>query len=357
MKIAVLAGDGIGPEVAAEGVRVLKTVSWRFNLDLEFENALIGGCAYDATGDPLPEETLKICRDAGAVFMGAVGGPAWDNLPAEKRPEAGLLKLRKTFALYANIRPVLLYPELAFLSCLRQDLVKQGVDFVVVRELTGGVYFGRPAGQEQRDGLRCGFDTMIYNEEEVRRIARVAFTLAGSRRSKICSVDKANVLHSSRLWRAVVNETAAEFPEVELSHMYVDNAAMQIVSNPGRFDVMLCSNLFGDILSDEASALTGSLGLLPSASLGETQFGVYEPCHGSAPDMAGQDTANPIAAILSAALLLRLSLQQGAPAVAVEKAVRKVLASGLRTQDLVREGESFVGCRAMGEAIAKELEK
>ncbi|MDR2050806.1 MAG: 3-isopropylmalate dehydrogenase [Deltaproteobacteria bacterium] len=357
MKIVLLPGDGIGPEVVAEAVKVLKASSARFKFTLEFDEALIGGCAYAATGEALPARTLDLCRQAQAVLLGAVGGPAWDHLPAEKRPEAGLLKIRKELSLFANIRPTLLYPELSFLSCLRPDLTAGGVDFAIVRELTGDVYFGRPAGLEVRSGLRHAFNNMIYNEEEIRRIAQVGFRLARSRRKKLCSVDKANVLEVSRLWRSVVNETAAGYPDVALSHMYVDNAAMQLVLDPVQFDVLLTGNLFGDILSDESAAVAGSLGLQASASLGDSSFGLYEPVHGSAPDIAGQNKANPVGCVLSAAMLLRFSLGQEQAASAIEQAVRDVLKSGRCTGDLARKqaGMEIVSCSALGDLIAQAV--
>lgn len=361
MKIVVLPGDGIGPEVTAQAVKVLEAAASAYNFGLEFEEALIGGAAIEATGGPLPQATLDKCRGAAAVLLGAVGGPAWDNLPGDKRPEAGLLGIRKELGLFANIRPARVYPGLTSLSCLKPELVAGGLDFVVVRELTGDVYFGQPAGQEVRGGRRCGFSNMIYFEDEVRRIARVGFELALSRGRRLCSVDKANVLEVSRLWRAVVLEVARDYPDVALSHMYVDNAAMQIILNPRQFDVIVTGNIFGDILSDEAAAVSGSLGLLPSASLAESgggnTFGLYEPVHGSAPDIAGEDKANPIACIMSAAMLLRTSLNQAAAAEAVELAVREVLGEGVRTGDLAgSEGaRRLAGCREMGSLIAARL--
>ncbi len=360
-RIVLLPGDGIGPEVVAQAAQVLETAASRFSFEASMTTALIGGAAIDLTGQPLPVETLKACREADAVLLGAVGGPAWDALPPGKRPESGLLSIRKELGLFANLRPALVYPELAALSRLRPDLVEKGVDLVVVRELTGDVYFGEPAGEEIRNGLRYGFNNMIYNEEEVRRIARAAFELAAKRRGRVTSVDKANVLAVSRLWRTVVEETAKEYPGVTLDHMYVDNAAMQLISAPASFDVILTGNIFGDILSDESAAVVGSLGLLPSASLGAStgglSFGLYEPVHGSAPDIAGQDKANPLAAILSCAMLLRLSLGQNEAADRIEAAVRETLREGFRTPDLSRgeKGEKTLGCSAMGELIASKL--
>ncbi len=363
MNIAVLPGDGIGPEVMAETLKVLKAAGAVFGFTPNFEEGVIGGCAYNATGSPLPDETLAKCRKADAVLLGAVGGPAWDNLPAGKRPEAGLLKIRKELGLFANIRPARVYPELTSLSCLKPELVSGGIDFVVVRELTGDVYFGQPAGEDVRDGLRHAFNNMIYNEEEVRRIARVGFNLARARGGRLCSVDKANVLVVSRLWREVVKEVAAEYPDVRLEHMYVDNAAMQLILNPAQFDVILTGNIFGDILSDESAAVSGSLGLLPSASLGEANsglsFGLYEPAHGSAPDIAGQNKANPMAAVLSGAMMLRLSFGLGEAASAIEKAVHGALKSGMRTSDLAKADGTVkvLSCSQMGDLIADSLKK
>lgn len=362
MKVAVLPGDGIGPEVTAQSIRVLEAVGKKFGLSFSFEEGLIGGAAIDAHGVPLPDATIELSRGCEAILLGAVGGPKWDDMPSGKRPEAGLLAIRKVFGLYANLRPSQVYPELASMSCLRPELVSQGIDLVVVRELTGDVYFGQPAGQEVRDGLRYGFNNMIYNEEEVRRIAVVAFELARKRGKKLCSIDKANVLEVSRLWRAVVKEVHQNYQDVTLDHLYVDNAAMQMILNPAQFDVIVTGNIFGDIISDESAAVAGSLGLLPSASLGADKgdgrnFGLYEPVHGSAPDIAGQDKANPMASILSAAMLLRSSLGADEAAVCVEKAVRATLKDGIRTGDLVRAGGAVkvVGCKAMGDEIISRL--
>ncbi len=374
-EIVLLPGDGIGPEVTEQARLALEEMGRRFSFELSFQTALIGGAAIDQTGGPLPEDTLAACRKADAVLLGAVGGPRWDALPTAQRPEAGLLGIRKALGLFANLRPAQVYPELAGLSRLRPDLVEQGVDLVVVRELTGDVYFGEPAGAELRNGVRYAFNNMIYNEAEVRRIARVGFDLARGRRKRLTSVDKANVLEVSRLWRDVVEEVHKDYPDVTLDHLYVDNAAMQLISAPSSFDVLLTGNIFGDILSDEAAAVVGSLGLLPSASVGAAKaaqagdkaqtvrFGLYEPVHGSAPDLAGQDKANPLAAILSAAMLLRLSLGQPEAAAALEAAVRKALsnggAGGLRTPDLRGNGqagaERVVGCREMGRAVLGNL--
>lgn len=353
--IVLLPGDGIGPEVLAQAVKVLRAVEKHYDVTFTFEEALVGGVAIDATQHPLPEATVAACKKADAVLFGAVGGPKWDN--ANPRPEAGLLGIRKELGLFANLRPATVYPELAALSALRSEAVKDGVDILVVRELTGDVYFGQPAGEEVRDGKRCAFNNMIYFEDEVARIARMAFEAARARRGRVCSVDKANVLTVSRLWRAVVEETHREFPDVELSHMYVDNCAMQIIINPAQFDVIVTGNLFGDILSDEAAAVAGSLGMLPSASLsGESGgVGLYEPVHGSAPDIAGQDKANPLATILSVAMMLRLSFGMLEAADSVDAAVRTVLRSGWRTGDIAGAGGAPVGCARMGDLVRDKI--
>jgi 3-isopropylmalate dehydrogenase len=354
MKIAVLPGDGIGPEITAQAVRVLEALA-ADGLVLEMEAAPVGGAGYDAAGDPLPAQTLALCEASDAILFGAVGGPAYDSLPRAQRPEQGLLRLRKHFDLFANLRPALVYPELAHASSLRPELVA-GLDILIVRELTGDIYFGQPRGIRRTDaGEREGFDTMRYTEGEIRRIARVAFEAARKRGGRVCSVDKANVLETTQLWRDVVTETHADYPDIALSHMYVDNAAMQLVRAPRQFDVIVTGNMFGDILSDEASMLTGSIGMLPSASLNERGFGMYEPIHGSAPDIAGQDKANPLATILSAAMLLRYSLDQEAAAQRIEKAVARVLANGLRTADIAAPGEATVGTVAMGDAVLEAL--
>lgn len=350
MKICVLPGDGIGPEITAEAVRVLKALDLQF----EMEEALLGGCAVDATGDPYPEATRKLARAADAVLLGAVGGPQWDNNPREQRPERGLLGIRKDLGLFANLRPAILYPELANASTLKPEVVA-GLDILIVRELTGDIYFGQPRGIETRDGERVGFNTMIYSESEIRRIARVAFAAARKRNRKVCSVDKMNVLECTQLWRDVVIETAKEFPDVELSHMLVDNCAMQLVRNPKQFDVVVTGNMFGDILSDEASMLTGSIGMLPSASLDEKNKGLYEPSHGSAPDIAGKGVANPLATILSAAMMLRYTFNREDAAQRVENAVKKVLAQGFRTGDIYESGMKKVGTKEMGDAVLAAL--
>lgn len=353
--ICLLPGDGIGPEILAEGVKVLKAAAEKFSHDFVFDTALIGGAAIDGAGDPLPEETVRKCRAADAVFLAAVGGPKWDALAPEKRPEKGLLRIRKELALFANLRPAMLLPELAGACLLRADIAAKGLDLVVVRELTGDIYFGEPRGQELRGGLRTGYNTMVYNEEEIRRIATVAFETARKRRGKVCSVEKSNVLETSRLWKEVVLETHRQYADVELTHMYVDNAAMQLVRDPSQFDVILTGNIFGDILSDEASVITGSLGMLPSASMGATGPGLFEPIHGSAPDIAGQNKANPLATILSGAMMLRLGFDMGKEADAIEAAVRKTLADGFRTGDIMEPGKTLLGCKEMGDKVVERL--
>ena len=353
--ICLLPGDGIGPEILAQGVKVLEAVAQKYNHQFSFVTAQIGGAAIDATGGPLPDATVRACQEADAVFLAAVGGPKWDGLAPEKRPEKGLLGIRKALGLFANLRPALLLPELAGACLLRSDIAAKGLDLVVVRELTGDVYFGEPRGLETRDGLRTGFNTMIYTEEEIRRIAWVGFETARKRRRKVCSVEKRNVLETSRLWREVVMEVHRDYADVELTHMYVDNAAMQLVRDPSQFDVILTGNIFGDILSDEASVITGSLGMLPSASLGASGPGLFEPIHGSAPDIAGQDKANPLATILSAAMLLRLGLGLGDEADTVEAAVRAALAQGFRTGDIMEPGKTCLGCVAMGAKVVENL--
>ncbi len=355
MNICLLPGDGIGPEIVTQGTKVLDAVARRFGHTVGTSSALIGGAAIDATGSPLPDATVEACRASDAVLLGAVGGPKWDDLPSEKRPEKGLLGIRKALGLFANLRPAALFPELAGACLLRADIAAAGLDLVVVRELTGDVYFGQPAGIETRDGLRTGFNTMIYDEDEVRRIARVAFDTARARKRRVCSVDKANVLATSRLWREVVEEVARDYPDVELSHMYVDNAAMQLVRWPAQFDVIVTGNLFGDILSDEAAVITGSIGMLPSASMGSGGPALFEPIHGSAPDIAGQDKANPIATILSVGMMLRLGFGLTAEADAIDTAVRRVLAEGYRTGDIMENGRTLVGTVSMGNLIAERI--
>ena len=350
-KIAVLAGDGIGPEITAQAVRVIEALG----LGIQMASAPVGGAGYDAAGDPLPADTLKLCEASDAILFGAVGGPKYDTLPRAQRPEQGLLRLRKHFDLFANLRPALVYPELAHASSLKPEVVA-GLDILILRELTGDIYFGQPRGIRTNErGEREGFDTMRYSEPEIRRIAVTAFEAARKRSKRVCSVDKANVLETTQLWRDVVTEVHKDFADVELSHMYVDNAAMQLVRNPKQFDVIVTGNMFGDILSDEASMLTGSIGMLPSASLNAKSFGMYEPIHGSAPDIAGKGIANPLATILSAAMLLRYSLGLADAADRIETAVRRVLAQGYRTADITEPGCRQVGTVAMGDAVLAAL--
>ena len=353
-RVVLLSGDGIGPEITAVTRQLLDVVSERHGFQLDFDEQLIGGAAIDATGEPLPVTTLEACRSADAVLMAAIGSPRFDSLPREKRPESGLLALRSGLKLFANLRPVKIVPALIEASSLKPDVI-DGVDLMVVRELTGGIYFGQPKGRVEADGEERGFNTMTYSASEVDRIAKVAFELARERGGRLCSVDKANVLDVSQLWRDRVDAMAPSYGDVEVSHLYVDNAAMQLVRAPRQFDVLLTGNLFGDILSDEAAMLTGSIGMLPSASLGSSGPGLFEPVHGSAPDIAGEDKANPMAMVLSAAMMLRIGLKQSAAADALEQAVDKVLSSGFRTGDLMAEGCTLVGCQAMGEELLKAL--
>ncbi|MEW6312738.1 MAG: 3-isopropylmalate dehydrogenase [Pseudomonadota bacterium] len=354
MKIAVLPGDGIGPEIVAQAVKVLNVLA-QDGLKIELEHAPIGGAGYDAAGDPLPEATLRLARQADAVLLGAVGGPRYDTLQRPQRPEQGLLRIRKELAVFANLRPAVVYPELASASSLRPELVA-GLDVMILRELTGDIYFGQPRGQRiNTAGEREGYDTMLYSESEIRRIAKVGFDIAMKRGKRLCSVDKANVLDTSMLWREVVSEVGKQYPQVELSHMYVDNAAMQLVRNPKQFDVMLTGNIFGDILSDEASMLTGSIGMLPSASLDANNKGLYEPIHGSAPDIAGRNVANPLATILSVAMLLRYTGNDETNAQRIESAVKKTLAQGYRTADIYQDGTRKVGTAEMGDAVVANL--
>ena len=352
-RIAQLAGDGIGPEITGEAVRVLETVAAREGFGVAIIPALIGGAAIDATGVPLPEETLTVCRASDAVLLGAVGGPKWDGVPPDIRPEKGLLAIRSGLGLFANLRPAIVYPALKDVSPLKDSILGEGLDILVVRELTGGIYFGERG--RSADG-QSAFDTERYSVEEISRIGRVAFELAAKRGGKLCSVDKANVLESSRLWRETITALAGDYPKVALSHMYVDNAAMQLVRAPGQFDTLVTSNMFGDILSDEASQITGSIGMLPSASIGAGHLGLYEPIHGSAPDIAGQDKANPVATILSVAMMLRYSLDRSGAADRIEAAVERVLADGLRTADIAGAGQAVAGTTAMGDAIIKAIE-
>ena len=354
MKIAVLPGDGIGPEIVAQAVKVLDVLR-REGLGLEYEYGEIGGAGYDAAGDPYPPATSKLAREADAVLLGAVGGYRYDTLPRPLRPEQGLLRIRKELGLFANLRPAMLYPELASASSLKPEVVS-GLDLMILRELTGDIYFGQPRGLRRTDeGEREGYDTMLYSESEISRIAHVGFKTAMKRGKRLCSVDKANVLETSVLWREVVTEISRDYPQVDLSHMYVDNAAMQLVRNPKQFDVILTGNMFGDILSDEASMLTGSIGMLPSASLDAEGKGLFEPIHGSAPDIAGQNVANPLATILSAAMMMRHTFNQEEAAARIEHAVRKALSDGFRTPDIHQEGMTRVGTKEMGDAVAARI--
>ncbi|PIG92168.1 3-isopropylmalate dehydrogenase [Gloeocapsopsis sp. IPPAS B-1203] len=356
-RITLLPGDGIGPEIMLVAVDVLKVVGKQLDIRFEFQEALIGGAAIDATGEPLPPTTLEMCKDSDAVLLAAIGGYKWDNLPRHLRPETGLLALRAGLSLFANLRPAKILPQLIDASSLKPEIVA-GVDIMVVRELTGGVYFGQPKGIFTTEtGEKRGVNTMAYTEAEIDRIGRVAFETAQKRQGKLCSVDKANVLEVSQLWRDRITQLAAEYPDVELSHMYVDNAAMQLVRYPKQFDTIVTGNLFGDILSDAAAMLTGSIGMLPSASLGASGPGVFEPVHGSAPDIAGQDKANPLAQVLSAAMMLRYALNQPVAASRIENAVLQVLDRGDRTGDIMSPGMNLLGCRAMGEALIQVLEQ
>jgi 3-isopropylmalate dehydrogenase len=354
-RITLLPGDGIGPEIMAVAVMVLKVVGEKFDLNFEFQEALIGGAAIDAKGEPLPAETLETCRESDSVLLAAIGGYKWDTLARNLRPETGLLALRSGLQLFANLRPATILPQLIDASTLKREVV-EGVDIMVVRELTGGIYFGKPRGVfTTESGEKRGVNTMAYTESEIDRIGRVAFETAQKRSKRLCSVDKANVLEVSQLWRDRITALSAEYPDVELSHLYVDNAAMQLLRAPKQFDTIVTGNLFGDILSDAAAMLTGSIGMLPSASLGASGPGVYEPVHGSAPDIAGQDKANPLAMVLSAAMMLRYSLNQPDAANQIEQAVLKVLESGDRTGDIISEGMNLVGCQAMGNSLLKFL--
>ncbi|NES82172.1 MAG: 3-isopropylmalate dehydrogenase [Moorea sp. SIO2B7] len=356
-RITLLPGDGIGPEIMAVAVDVLNLVGKRFDINFQFTEALIGGVAIDATNEPLPTDTLELCRNSDAVLLAAIGGYKWDNLPRHQRPETGLLGLRAGLGLFANLRPATIFPQLIDASTLKRNVV-EGVDIMVVRELTGGIYFGQPKGIfSQETGEKRGVNTMAYTEAEIDRIARVGFETAKKRGGKLCSVDKANVLDVSQLWRDRITTLAAEYPDVELSHLYVDNAAMQLVRAPKQFDTIVTGNMFGDILSDAAAMLTGSIGMLPSASLSESSPGVFEPVHGSAPDIAGQDKANPLAMVLSAAMMLRYGLNQPQAADSIEQAVVKVLDKGDRTGDIISEGMNLLGCRAMGESLIQCLEE
>jgi len=354
-KILILPGDGIGPEIVAEAKKVLDTLRADYGLEVEVEEALVGGAAIDATGSPLPDETLDLAKEADAVLLGAVGGPKWERLDISVRPEKGLLGLRSGLELFANLRPAILYPQLADASTLK-PVVVSGLDIMIVRELTGGIYFGQPRGiRKLESGEKEGFNTLIYRESEIERIARIAFDIARKRDSRVCSVDKANVLEATELWREVVSRVGKEYGGVELSHMYVDNAAMQLVREPKQFDVMVTTNMFGDILSDCAAMLTGSIGMLPSASLGEGGKGMYEPIHGSAPDIAGKGVANPLATILSLSMMLRYSLGEPTMAARIDQAVDQVLDDGLRTPDIWSEGTKRVGTDSIGDAVVVAL--
>ena len=351
-KITLIKGDGIGPEIIDEAVKVLDAVASCCDFQLSYDEALMGGCAYDITGDPLPEETIKKSLNSDAVLFGAIGGPKWDSLPREKRPESGLLRFRKELGVYANLRPAVVYDELINASSLKPEIIK-GVNLMVVRELIGGIYFGEPKGRDENKG----WNTMVYTRSEIIRIAHSAFKIAMEREKKVCSIDKANVLDVSQLWREVVEEVALEYPEVELSHMYVDNAAMQLIRDPRQFDVMLTGNIFGDILSDEASMLSGSIGLLPSASIG-AKIGVYEPIHGSAPDISGQGIANPIATISSASMMLRYALGELEAADKIDAAIKRALSEGYRTQDLAQfDAKEICSTSEIGSIIANYIQR
>ena len=354
-KIAVLPGDGIGPEVIKQAIKVLNKVGEKFGFTSEYCYADIGGIAIDKTGEPLPEETLTVCRNSDAVLMGAVGGYKWDNLPGDKRPEAGLLGIRAGLGLFANYRPAVIYAPLKDASPLKDRITKNGLDIMILRELTGGIYFGERKRIVTGDGEPAAYDTMIYKKHEVERIARLAFETARQRGKKLTSVDKANVLEVSRFWREIVINISKEYPDVALNHLYVDNAAMQLVMHPEQFDVIVTGNLFGDILSDEASMLTGSIGMLPSASLGATGFGLYEPVHGSAPDIAGEDLANPLATILSVAMMLKYTFKMTEASESIENAVLKVLEDNLMTGDIATGDATVIGCEQMGDEVVKRL--
>lgn len=354
-KIAVIKGDGIGPEIVSQALKVLNRVAEKYNHIFHYEEVLAGGCAIDATGKCLPEETIAKCKASDSVLLGAVGGPKWDDQPSFNRPEKALLGIRSQLGLFANMRPALLFPQLAGACPLKPEIMNRGIDFVVVRELTGGIYFGSHE-TEEIDGEKVARDIMSYSESEIKRIAKVAFETAMVRNKKVTSVDKANVLDSSRLWRKVSEEVAKDYPEVILNHMYVDNAAMQLCKDPSQFDVILTENMFGDILSDEASMITGTIGTIGSSSLGEGTLGMYEPIHGSAPDIAGQDKANPIGTILSAAMMLKYSFHLENESKAIEQAVNEVLEEGYRTADMMSDNMILVGCEKMGDLIAAKIQ-
>ena len=354
--IAIFPGDGIGPEVIQEALKILKIIESKLGLKINLNEAPVGGAGYEASGHPLPDASLKVAKDADAVLLGAVGGPKWENIDFSLRPERALLGLRSKLGLYANLRPASIFPALVEASTLKREVV-EGLDLLVVRELTGGIYFGEPRGVDTlEDGTRRGFNTLVYSETEIERIARIAFDVARKRNNSVCSVDKANVLEATGFWREVVTNLHSDYSDVSLSHMYVDNCAMQLVRNPKQFDVILTTNMFGDILSDEASMLTGSIGMLPSASLGE-KYAMYEPIHGSAPDIAGQELANPLATILSVGMMFKYSLDQEEPNIWIEQAIEAVLDKGFRTADIMSDGMNQVGTQEMGDLVAKELEK
>lgn len=355
-RIAVLPGDGIGVEIVPQAVKALQAIGEKFGHSFAFTEALVGGAAYDATGHPLPEDTLALCRQADAVLLGAIGGPQWDDLPVHLRPELGaLLPLRKELALFANLRPCMLFPALLHASALKEEVL-HGVDILVIRELTGGIYFGEKSREKTADGGQKATDVLSYSTAEIERIVRFAYRAARQRNKRVCSVDKANVLESSRLWRETVTVLSREYPDVETTHMYVDNCSMQLIRNPRQFDVIVTENMFGDILTDEASMLTGSIGMLPSASIGG-EVGLYEPAHGSAPDIAGQNKANPLATVLSAAMLLRYSLKLEQEAGLIEEAVRQVVEEGYRTPDLAEAGKTILGTEEMGDLVARTIER
>ncbi|NLM05156.1 MAG: 3-isopropylmalate dehydrogenase [Clostridiales bacterium] len=355
--IACIPGDGIGPEIINEAISVLNKIGEIFNHDFNFKEVLAGGIAIDKRGEALPQETLDVCKNSDAVLLGAVGGPKWDDLPGDKRPETGLLALRQELGLFANIRPVIVYKSLIEASPLRRDIVEEGIDICVVRELIGGIYFGERGRRKEGKMGEEAYDTEAYSVGEVERVARIAFEIAKKRKKKVTSVDKANVLESSRLWRSVMIKVAKDYPEVELEHMYVDNASMQLIRRPANFDVIVTTNMFGDILSDEGSMITGSIGMLPSASLAEGNYGMYEPIHGSAPDIANQNKSNPLATILSAGMMLRYSFKLEEEAKAIEKAVENVLDMNYRTEDIMSPGAKLVGTKEMGQLIITEIDK
>lgn len=355
IKLAVMPGDGIGPEIVNQAIKVLNSVGKKYDVNFEYKEVLIGGAAIDATGSPLPNETVDICLDSDAILLGAVGGPKWDTLPGDQRPEAGLLGIRKALGVYANLRPAVLFPQLKSASNLKPEVLGDGMDIMIVRELIGGLYFGEKKRVDLEDGGQRAWDTMVYETKEIERIAKMSFEIARKRNNKLTLVDKSNVLESSRLWKEVVYKIAEEYKDVELNQMYVDNAAMQLIRYPKQFDTIVTENTFGDIISDEASMLTGSLGNLPSASLGDGKIGLYEPIHGSAPDIAGQDIANPIGTIMSTAMMLRYSFDMDDAANDIESAISKVLDKGYRTADIMQDGMNKVGCEKIGDLIASEI--